>query len=67
MLTRCRHRYAEVKMLQVGLGGWHWMDVVYILTGWVRNVQLHVTSMNPAPFPIKLIFRAVDPKKRRQK
>lgn len=33
MLTKLRNRYAEVKLLQIGVGGWHWMDVVYILTG----------------------------------
>lgn len=34
-MKKLRHRYAEVKLLQTGAPGWHWLDVVYILTGWV--------------------------------
>jgi hypothetical protein len=35
MIRNLKNRYAEVRMLQVGNMSWHWMDFVYLLTGWV--------------------------------
>jgi hypothetical protein len=35
ILKGMKSRYAEVKMLQVAIPGWHWIEVVYVLTGWV--------------------------------
>jgi hypothetical protein len=35
-VKKFKNRYVEIKMLQSGLGGhWHWLDVFYLLTGWV--------------------------------
>lgn len=37
MIKEIKARYAEVKMLHVGLGSnfWHPLDVLFVLTGWV--------------------------------
>ena len=31
-LKRVKNRYAEAKMLSIGIG-WHWTDWVFIITG----------------------------------
>jgi D-alanyl-lipoteichoic acid acyltransferase DltB (MBOAT superfamily) len=33
-MKKIRNRIAEVKMMHICLkSGWHWLDVVYVLTG----------------------------------